>query len=458
MNKKKAIDRIIELYTLFRVEVEYFNSVGLFDINIYAESVLIPLLNNVYGLNLKDANFEEKNFSAVDLVDKENRIAIQVTSTANGEKIKHTLETYLKDKRYTDFDSVYVYILKTKQSKYSDDTFKKIIDGKFEFESSNNVIDSSDIINEVKSWLSMGRIHDFREILEEHFSSDAQESRKYYLENKDVLDSQTIYPNILEVISPEYIYVGQLNIDREEVIRSSWETDFKLKFKASIRKVIRSHMYYLGIKPVEDWHEFEGNLITFKNLNDVNESLSKLVELGTVERFTVQEFYETSIAYQNAYSRLLNLSFTELLKVKDIRWLGKERIYRFSSAITRKVTWKKKNKATRTVVKELWNKEKNRILAFQHLAFSLNVFCIDNKWYLSITPTYSITSDGKWTHGNASKYIDSQKKLDKNQSVYNHFRFIAYCLRNKLKDSEEEYPYVSVNKSIKLNLTFKKQF
>lgn len=458
MNKKKAIDKIIELYSLFRVEVEYFNSVNLFDINIYAESVLIPLLNNVYGLSLKDANFDKKNFSAVDLIDKENRIAIQVTSTANGEKIKHTLETYLKDKRYENFDSVYVYILKTKQSKYSDDTFKKIIDGKFEFDSSSNIIDSTDILNEVKSWISMSRIHDFREILEEQFSSDAQESRKYYLENKDVLDSQIIYPNILEIISPEYIYVARLNIDREEVVKRSWETDYRLKFKASLRKVIKSHMYYLGIQPTADWHEFEGNLISFKNLNDNEEPLSKLVELGTVERFTVDEFYENGENYQNAYQRLLSLAFTELLKVKNIRWLPKERIYRFSSVITRKVTWKKKNKATRTVVRELWNKEKNRILAFQHLAFSLNVFFIDETWYLSITPTYSITFDGKRTHGNASKYIDSQKKLDRNQSVYNHFRFIAYCLRYKLKDSEKEYPFVSVNEAIKLNLTYKKNF
>ena len=236
MNKKRALDRIIELYSLFRFEVEYFNSASLFDINIYAESVLIPLLNHAYGLNLKDANFDEKNFSAVDLIDKENRVAIQVTSTANGEKIKHTLETYLKDKRYKDFDSVYVYILKTKQSKYSDETFKKIIEGKFEFESTKHIIDSTNIINEVKSWLSVNKIHEFREILEEQFSNDAQESRKYYLENKDVLYSQTIYPNILEIILPENIYVGKLNIDRERVIKRSWETEYKLKLKANILK------------------------------------------------------------------------------------------------------------------------------------------------------------------------------------------------------------------------------
>ena len=42
----------------------------------------------------------------------------------------------------------------------------------------------------------------------------------------------------------------------------------KLKFKANILKVIKSHMYHIGIKPCVDWNEFEGNLISFKNLND----------------------------------------------------------------------------------------------------------------------------------------------------------------------------------------------
>ncbi|NER13381.1 SMEK domain-containing protein [Leptobacterium flavescens] len=458
MNKKRIIDRIIELYTHFRVEVETYNKANLFDINIYSETVLIPLLNAIYGLNLKDANFEEKNFSAVDLIDKENRVAIQVTSTASGEKIKHTLKTYLKDRRYEDFDNVLIYILTAKQKKYSDKTFKNIIDGKFEFESSKNIIDSSDVINEIKSWISIPRAIDFKDLLEEQFSSDAQEGRKYYLENKDTLDSQIIYPNILKIILPKNIYVGKLNINREEIVKRSWETDFKLKFTASLRKIIKSHMHYLGIEPSVDWHEFENNLITFKNLNDVSEPLSKLVELGSVEVFTVKEFFDSGENYKTAFARLVNLSFTELLKLKNIAWLPKDKIYRFSSSVTRKITWKNKKTATRTVVKELWNKEKNRILAFQHQAFALNVFYIDGTWFLSVKPTYSITYDGKRTHGKAGKFIDSQKRLDKNQTVYNHFKFITYCLRNKIKEDEKDYPYINVDKAIKLNLTFKKNF
>lgn len=60
MNKKKKIDRIAELFARFRAEVENLNSLSLYDINIHAENVIIPILNKVYGLNLVNANFFEK--------------------------------------------------------------------------------------------------------------------------------------------------------------------------------------------------------------------------------------------------------------------------------------------------------------------------------------------------------------------------------------------------------------
>ncbi|MDW7692985.1 SMEK domain-containing protein [Flammeovirgaceae bacterium SG7u.111] len=110
MNKKKTIDRIAELIARFRAEVETLNSQNLYDINIHAENVIIPILNYVYGLSLKNANLEEKNYSAIDLIDYENRVAIQVTSTVGSEKIKHTLEQYKKHKERDEFDSLLVYI------------------------------------------------------------------------------------------------------------------------------------------------------------------------------------------------------------------------------------------------------------------------------------------------------------------------------------------------------------
>lgn len=97
MNRQIRLSRIGELLVRFVGEVKILNTANLYDVNIHAENILIPLLNEVYDVKLVNANLEEeKNFSAVDLIDRENRIAIQVTSSSDNEKIKHTLRKCLK--------------------------------------------------------------------------------------------------------------------------------------------------------------------------------------------------------------------------------------------------------------------------------------------------------------------------------------------------------------------------
>lgn len=169
MNKQKLIERVAELMARFRTEVETLNSINLYDINIHTENILIPLLNNVYGLNLVNANFEDKNTSAIDLIDKENRIAIQVTSTANSEKIKHTIEQYLKYKKNEEFDQLLIYIITTKQKKYTNESFEKLINNQFEFSCDNNILDYTDIVKEINSWISLPKSNLFWTFLNLNF-------------------------------------------------------------------------------------------------------------------------------------------------------------------------------------------------------------------------------------------------------------------------------------------------
>ena len=48
MRKKEEIEKIAELFARFRAEVENLNSLNLYDINIHAENVIIPILNIVF--------------------------------------------------------------------------------------------------------------------------------------------------------------------------------------------------------------------------------------------------------------------------------------------------------------------------------------------------------------------------------------------------------------------------
>ena len=56
MHRKEKIEKIAELFARFRTEVESLNSLNLYDINVHAENVIIPIFNLVYGVNLVNIN------------------------------------------------------------------------------------------------------------------------------------------------------------------------------------------------------------------------------------------------------------------------------------------------------------------------------------------------------------------------------------------------------------------
>jgi len=90
MKFKYIKKKLIEL----RSEVEVDNEMGHFDINKIVEDVYMHILNNVYGWDLKNANLLKENFPAIDLIDEENMIVIQVTSTTDTTKLRGTIEKF----------------------------------------------------------------------------------------------------------------------------------------------------------------------------------------------------------------------------------------------------------------------------------------------------------------------------------------------------------------------------
>lgn len=79
MNRTQSINSITQSLSRFRSEVEILNSSSLYDINLHSENILIPLLNELFQLNLENANKTKKNYPGIDLIDVENRVAFQVT-------------------------------------------------------------------------------------------------------------------------------------------------------------------------------------------------------------------------------------------------------------------------------------------------------------------------------------------------------------------------------------------
>ena len=104
INKEVYLKTIAENLALLSREVSILNAVNLYDINIIAEDFFPGLLNLIYGYELKNANHLEKNAPAIDLIDRKNRIAVQVTSDNSSTKIRHTIAEFNKNQAYHLYD------------------------------------------------------------------------------------------------------------------------------------------------------------------------------------------------------------------------------------------------------------------------------------------------------------------------------------------------------------------
>ena len=143
MKFKYIKKKLIELYS----EVKVDNEQGLFDINKMVEDVYMHILNDVYGWELQNANLLKENFPAIDLLDEDNSIVIQVTSTTDTTKLKGTIEKFKKlGDKYQFYDLKMFYIKDKPNFKDTSlEAFEKEGVGK------SDLLGIKDILDKVKS-------------------------------------------------------------------------------------------------------------------------------------------------------------------------------------------------------------------------------------------------------------------------------------------------------------------
>ncbi len=116
MNRLNVINGITYYLTHLRVQVELLSNLNLQDNNIHAENFFRDLLNLALGYDFKNINIVKKNAMAIDLGDEVKRIAIQVTSTSDFAKIKHTHGSFVNEGLDNKYDRLVVLIIGEKKS------------------------------------------------------------------------------------------------------------------------------------------------------------------------------------------------------------------------------------------------------------------------------------------------------------------------------------------------------
>lgn len=419
------------------------------DINRISEVVLIPLFRELFGYkNLKILNTpQEPNYPGIDLGDETARVAFQITSNADNDKIKETLTQFVKNQFYREYDRLIIYVLTTKQKTYSGKAHKEIIQDRFVFHTKNDIKDYRDLLAIVNT-LQIDKARRIEDILEANFG------------NRDVLrlvdsaaqEGEELYLNLLEISFPDALYVADLVVDREEVIRNSWHGHDKgLKKNASTREVAHAALKQQGATFAVDWECHENKVVTFHNLYDETLPLTKIIDLGTITPLDSARFYTINGSVddnrERVFKSLLRRCLQQKLFHRNVWWQHQEGVFIFVEVDgnpKRVEQWYGEKENERTVYERtMKNNKPDEILSCKHLAFHVQFKRFDSRWYLLISPDWFFSWDGYKRSNFAAEKLKWLKNEEDNKQVFNHFRFIVYFLSYEDQPGlfEQKVPY-----------------
>ena len=294
--------------------------------------------------------------------------------------------------------------------------------------------------------------YDLESELEKSLKTEIDKKQNEYFNR-----TESVYSNLVKIQFPSHLYIADLDIDKKAVKQYNKERKRPF-FKPSLHDYAVSALYMKNISFPHDWVVWNNKIITFHNLQDDSVGLAKIVDKGTAETFSCDEFYEKSLDHLSQFKYLLKKCLEAKLHKLRIKWIKDEKLFAFLPVQkddlgrwkVRSIEWTKTaKKATRKVVEIKMNlKDKEEVFNMRCLAFRTGFEYFDNDWYLSIKPEWIfLWSDFRVCYL-AFKNIQWLKKTERNMHVFNHFNFILRYLQpsqmESIFDEYKDYRFIEI--------------
>lgn len=440
MNLQKSIERITELFLIFKLQIEDKNKAGLFDSNRFSEDILVPIFRDIFDCPyLRNLNNEVRNYPGIDLADASKKIAFQVTSDNSLEKVIDTLDKVIKHESHRLYDKIFLYNLKTKAKKYNKTKIRDITQGFVEFDPDTQIIDSSDVVKRLQT-LDLSIVKRVEATLEVHLGNPT----KFFVPPIQTRTEPLIL-NLVPITFPDELFIAPTIYLRDEVITANnKEVEDKLKdglrrnflgHKSGERSVIWAALRMENSKSHSAWVVRGRELLSFQNLRE-DSGLAPVIEASASDPISVDSYIKNAdgsynLDHLNIFKDLLRKTLQAQLAHRGVNWQHKERVFFFTSldgSKVRKEAWSKSG--GRMVYKAVPNPhDTTRTLNYEHLAFDASFEVFDGQWYLSVKPTMFYSSDrynkSKWHKQNVSMI----KRKDRNNNVLEDLLFIVEILK-----------------------------
>ncbi|MEO6390953.1 MAG: SMEK domain-containing protein [Pyrinomonadaceae bacterium] len=462
MNLNRSQDRIIELINMFILRVEGATVMNKTDVNRVSEIVLVPLLAEVLNLpglvNLNEV--ERTNFPGIDLADPIARVAVQVTSSADNEKIKDTLRTFVKYEYFKKYDRLIFYILTKKQKSYTGSGHDEIIQRAFQFNKDADIIDGQSLLAKIKNF-PIAKTLRIENILEANFGDADVASR---ILESSLRETEDVFLNMLPLKLPDTLFVADLTIDRDSVLLTSrGDGGSWLKNSATSREVALEAMRQAGLKFATDWECHENKLVTFHNLYEDRVPLKQIVDSGTITPIPTSRYYEAgdiqNVDRENVLKSLLRRCLKQKLFKLNVSWQHQANLFIFvelDGESIRYEQWFGERENERKVFERTMNRDHpEKILICKHFGFRVHFKSFNGQWFLIVNPDWFFSWDGYRKSQFGDEKIKWLKREEDNKQVFNHFRFLNYFLTHEkpsaLFGPEPSYKFLSIGSIPKFN-------
>ena len=91
MNRQRHFNYIEEKLNFLAFRIELRGKLNLLDLHLHAENFYLRFFNELFGWQLVNMNAIKQNVEAIDLIDKTNKIVVQVSATATKQKVESAL-------------------------------------------------------------------------------------------------------------------------------------------------------------------------------------------------------------------------------------------------------------------------------------------------------------------------------------------------------------------------------
>lgn len=259
MKRQEYFNFIEEKLSSLATRIEMRGGLNLLDLHLHAENFYLDFFNLLFGWNLINLNIEQPNVAGIDLVDKTNKIVVQVSATANRHKIESALNKNLSE--YKDYSFKFIAISKNaenlKNKKFSN------LHG-LKFSPSEDIFDIPFILSKIQG-MNIDEMITVYEFIKKELKNEP--------------DLEKIESNLTTIIQI---------LSREDWTQSEFETiPFDIEEKISYNQLDRARIfiddhkiYYLRIDKIYSDYDKQGVNKSLSVLNGIRTEYAKLPKIN----------------------------------------------------------------------------------------------------------------------------------------------------------------------------------